>query len=356
MSDLDQELSALGSMNDEDFMNQSFDEIVEPEVVEEESSDEDEQDVTEDEVETELDDEEEATDEEPESEDESEEVSEGDEPELDLDKDSTDAQSAFEKQILAPFKANGKMTQVANADEAVQLMQMGANYTKKMTKLKPSLKLIKMLENNNLLDEGKLNHLIDLSHKNKGAINKLLQDAEYDPMDMNDEDGTEYAPNTYTVSDEEMTMTDVLAQINETDTAAKTLDIVSNKWDDSSRQTLAQHPEDLLVINDHVNSGIYDQITEVVEKQRMLGHIPTGMSEYQAYGIVAEKMYPTQKTNQSAEPGNVPYTPTKTGQDNPKLKQRKKALASPKRAKSKKVNTVVDDSKLTDEEFMKQFD
>lgn len=51
--------------------------------------------------------------------------------------------------------------QVNSVDEAIQLMQMGANYTRKMQELQPHRKTLLMLENNGLLDEGKLSFLID---------------------------------------------------------------------------------------------------------------------------------------------------------------------------------------------------
>src|SRR5574344_1636015 len=39
---------------------------------------------------------------------------------------------AFHDQVMAPFQANGKTIQLRSVDEAIQLMQQGANYTRKM--------------------------------------------------------------------------------------------------------------------------------------------------------------------------------------------------------------------------------
>ena len=66
------------------------------------------------------------------------------------------------KRLLAPFKANGREISVKSVDDAVTLMQMGANYNKKMAALKPSLKLMKLLENNGLLSEEKISYLIEI--------------------------------------------------------------------------------------------------------------------------------------------------------------------------------------------------
>lgn len=105
------------------------------------------------------------------------------EEEVDAEEAAFDYKAAYE-QITAPFKANGREMKVESPEEAVRLMQQGANYVKKMQALKPHLKMVRMLENNGLLDEGRLNFLIDVSRKDPGAIKKLLKDANIDPMDL----------------------------------------------------------------------------------------------------------------------------------------------------------------------------
>ena len=51
-----------------------------------------------------------------------------------------DYESAYKK-VSEPFKANGVDIQVKEPDDIVRLMQMGANYQKKMSQLKPHLKM-----------------------------------------------------------------------------------------------------------------------------------------------------------------------------------------------------------------------
>ena len=65
----------------------------------------------------------------------------------------------YEK-LMAPFKANGKMITPRSPEEAISLMQMGANYTRKMQELQPYRKVMLMLQNNGLMDEEKLSFLI----------------------------------------------------------------------------------------------------------------------------------------------------------------------------------------------------
>ena len=121
-------------------------------------------------------------------------------------------------QVTAPFKANGATMQVKSPEDIVRLMQMGAGAQKQMAKLKPNLKLIKMLENNNLLDERRLNNLIDLSKNDSKAIAKLVKDSGVDPEEIDIENASTYQPNNYTVTDSEYELDQVLDSIKHTET------------------------------------------------------------------------------------------------------------------------------------------
>jgi hypothetical protein len=191
------------------------------------------------------------------------------------------------KKILAPFKANGKDIQVESVDDAIALMQMGANYAKKMAALKPNLKLLKMLENNKLLSEEKLSFLIDLDKKDPGAINKLVKDSGIDPMDLSAEKAGTYKQTAYAVDDQELELDAVLGEIQDSPTYTKTLDVVGNKWDTASKQVIAKTPQLLKIIDDHVSSGIYDVINKEIERETMLGRLK-GMSNIEAYKAVGD--------------------------------------------------------------------
>lgn len=191
------------------------------------------------------------------------------------------------KRLLAPFKANGREVKVDSVDDALQLMQMGANYNKKMAALKPSLKILKLLENNGLLDENKLSFLIDLDKKNPGAINKLVKESGIDPMDLDAEKAGAYKQTAYTVDDREIELDTVLDELQGSETYTRTLEVVGNKWDAASRQTIAQAPQLLKVINDHMASGVYDLISTELERQRMLGRL-NGLSDIEAYRQVGD--------------------------------------------------------------------
>ena len=111
-----------------------------------------------------------------------------------------DYKTAYQK-LTAPFKANGVQMQVKNVDDALTLMKMGANYHKKMAGLKPSLKVVKLLQKHGLLDSEKINYLIDLHDKKPEAITKLVKDSGVNPLEIDVDVDSDYKPETRTVSD-----------------------------------------------------------------------------------------------------------------------------------------------------------
>jgi hypothetical protein len=259
------------------------------------------------------------------------------------------------KEVFEPFQANGREMKVNSVEEVRKLMQMGANYNKKMAGLKPNLKIMKMLENHGLLDTDKLSYLIDLDKKDPAAIHKLIKDSKIDPdtLDMDEDSG--YKEKTYTVNDEEVELDETLSEIKDTDSYAKTLDIISNKWDDSSKHTLLKNPAGIKIINDHVASGIYDKIITAVETERMFGRIPDGLSDLEAYKYVGDQI--------NAKGGFAPQQSTSrkktvvgtkaTKSVDPKLNSKKKAATSTKGKSAVKQKADFNPLSMSDEEFAK---
>lgn len=230
------------------------------------------------------------------------------------------------KKLMAPFKANGKMISVDNTDDIINLMSMGANYNKKMAALKPNLKLLKMLENNSLLSEEKLSFLIDLDKKEPGAVQKLIKDANIDPLELDLNEETDYQPNSYTVNDNQIELDSVLDSLKESPKYSETLDVVSNKWDESSRKIIVNNPQIISVINAHMQNGIYEQVTQEVEKRRVLGRL-NGLSDLEAYRQVGDEIY-ANGAPQSA-PATEPPKVKKPKAD-PKVTSRKRAAGATK--------------------------
>lgn len=262
------------------------------------------------------------------------------------------------KRLLAPFRANGRDVQVNSVDDALSLMQMGANYNKKMAGLKPNLKLMKMLENNGLLSEEKIGFLIDLDKKSPEAINKLVKESGINPMDLDAEKASEYKPKIHTVDDREMELDTVLEDIQSTPTYNRTLAIVSKEWDGKSKQVIADQPHLLKLINDHVERGIYDLISKEIESGRMLGRL-TGLSDIEAYRQVGDAIQARGGFNHLGSSQGKPDMPPVIVQPKPKkvddgkLNDKRRAASSSTPIVSSSGAKDYNPLSLSDEEFNK---
>jgi len=258
--------------------------------------------------------------------------------------------------IMAPFKANGKTMQLDKAEDVIQLMSMGANYNQKMRALKPNLKIMKMLDNNNLLDESKLNYLIDLDKKNPDAITKLLKDSGIDPLNVDVEEDSKYKTNNaYTVSDKDVELDTVLEEIQHSTSYQETIDVISNKWDEPSKRIILDDPNIIRDINAHIADGVYAEIMTVVDRERVLGKL-NGVPDITAYNRVGEHMqangmFKAQQTTPAATTNVKPVENSK--KIDPKLNKRKLAAGGTKSAPSKKGRSDFDPLALSDEEFEK---
>jgi hypothetical protein len=290
-----------------------------------------------------------------------------DEPTLKEEDKSPEEQSAVDykaeyERLLAPFRANGREIKVNSVDDAIALMQMGANYNKKMAALKPNLKLMKLLENNNLLSEEKIGFLIDLDKKNPEAINKLIKDSGIDPMDLDADKASEYKRTTYTVDDKEIELDSVLDELQGSPSYNQTLDIVANKWDAASKRVIADAPQLLKVINDHVQSGIYEIISKEVDNERLFGRL-NGLTDIEAYRRVGDALHASGAFNhlvKGSSPSQrqpaaktVVAPPKPKAADDAKLKDKKRAASPTKPAVSNSLPEDFNPLSLSDEEFGK---
>jgi len=259
-------------------------------------------------------------------------------------------------QVTAPFKANGATMQVKSPEDIVRLMQMGAGAQKQMAKLKPNLKLIKMLENNNLLDERRLNNLIDLSKNDSKAIAKLVKDSGVDPDDIDIENASTYQPNNYTVTDSEYELDQVLDSIKHTDTFDKTIDLLTSEWDDKSKTFVSENPNVIKVINDHMLNGVYDKVNAVMQQDKALGKL-SGVSDVDAYKQIIDMLAKNGELVDGDQQEPVQSNITDIGDaGSVKRKQNRKAAAPTKQTNTSN-NSKQDVSYLTlsDDEFMAKY-
>lgn len=268
-------------------------------------------------------------------------------------------------QIMAPFKANGKMIELKSPEEAIQLMQMGANYTQKMQQLVPHRKLLVMLENNGLLDEGKLSFLIDLEKKNPDAIKKLVKDAGIDPMEIDTDAEPAYREGNHRVTDEEVTFHTALEDLRSSPAGMETLQIISTSWDKASKDVLWQSPEIMGIISQQRENGIYDRIASEIDRQRTLGVISPTVPFLHAYKTVGDQLVaqnafadlPNQQTTKTTAPVATAPIATRVQAPKPTVTNGDRAnAASPTRPTAGKANTMVNPLAMSDDDFLKQMD
>lgn len=268
------------------------------------------------------------------------------------DSKSIDYKSFYEK-VMAPLKANGKTIQLRSPEEAIQLMQMGANYTKKMQAIAPYRKIITMLESQQLLDEDKLTFLIDLNKKNPEAIKKLIKDANLDPLEIDVSEEPKYQAGNYRVTDAEVNFKSVLDDLRTTEEGMNTIRTINNTWDDQSKNILWESPEIMRTINEQQRSGVYKLIVDEMDRRKMLGQIPSGMPFLQAYKLVGDSLLQERQkslqTSQARQPLATKVMTKTSVENNSKVKS-----ASLPRTTPKAVKKFINPLSMSDEDFLKQ--
>jgi len=266
-----------------------------------------------------------------------------------------DYESAYKK-VSEPFKANGVDMQVKDPNDMIKLMQMGANYQKKMAQMKPNLKMIKMLENNGLLDEAKLSNLIDISKKDPKAVAKLIKESGIDPLDIDTDASVDYQPTDHSVGDKEYNLDRVLDEIKDTKTFSKTIDVLTKQWDDNSKTTISDNPDMISIINDHMANGVYDKVNALMQQEKTLGKL-NGISDLEAYQQVANYMFKEGlliSGNDNKTSASKVSSETDKSQANAERDKKRKAVAPVKQTTTKKAPAEKDFLGLSDEEFMKR--
>lgn len=277
-----------------------------------------------------------------------------------------DYKAAYE-QIMKPFKANGKEIKLENIDEAITLMQKGANYVKKMQAIQPNLKILRMLESNGILDEDKLNRFIDMTKGNKEAFAQFAKESGIDPLDIDTEKAVEYKAGNHRVSDAEIGLQSILEDVSSTDYGQELVIEMNHSWDDASKREVFKEPELIQVLANQKKSGIYDQIAGEVERFKVLGHPQISkLSFIRAYQLVGKAL--SEKgllKGQQPAPANADTAQVQNSQT-PELGRgtapAKKAVtndeqakaASPSAKSSKKAVEKFNPLAVSDEEFLKQ--
>lgn len=268
----------------------------------------------------------------------------------------------YEK-IMAPFTANGRKIELKSPEEAVQLMQMGANYTRKMQELAPYRRAATMLQNNKLLDESELSFLIDLRKGDKAAIQKLLKDQGIDPRDIDVDSDPTYQGGNHRVSDAQVDFQSTVDELTAMDRGQETIK-EALKWDQASIDAVGQDPAILRAIHDQRVSGVYDIITTEMERRKVLGQISAQTPFLHAYKAVGDELAAAERAKAAAvatapEAKPAPVAVAKTVvqpkaqvQNGEKAKAASTSRAAPAKPADTDPTSILG---LSDDEFQKKF-
>ena len=172
------------------------------------------------------------------------------------------------QKVFQPIKANGTEIQ-PTPEKMIQLMQLGSKYYADREVIKPQLQTVKALEKEGI-DSDTLNFLIDINKGDKVAIAKLLSDKNIDIYDIDDSEADKYQPKDYRPQESELALENVISKIEHSPMFDSLLDNIS-KYDEQSKNEIKQNPEIMEILNEHLESGIYDRVNSVILEEKILG-------------------------------------------------------------------------------------
>jgi len=299
----------------------------------------------------------------------------GDQKDAKVDPDASASGSAdastmadFYNKITAPFKANGKDVQVRTPEEAIRLMQMGTNYSKRMQELKPLRAMNAMLQQHGLTSEEDVSFLIDLKNGDEKAIKKLLKDQKIDPLDIDMDEADGYQPKNYAPDPQSMSFREAIEETYQKEGGQELIQDINDAkgyWDDASKEALRKNPGIFDNLLEQRSSGIYEKITAELDHQLTMGYLKgvPFLEAYDAVGVEMEKAgaFGSAKQTETAETKKDVATPqgkkpVGTGSRKAKASKPNPVVSStkqPRTTKNTKREETPDFSTMSDEDFLK---
>lgn len=262
---------------------------------------------------------------------------------------NVDYKSEYEK-IFKPFKANGKEITPNTSDDVISLMQMGANYTKKMQLLAPYKRAVETLNKNNITEE-ELSYLIDLRNGNKEAIKTLLKEKNIDFMDLDLDDIKYHKNNNNIASDSEVQFSEALTEAN--DSLPRINEIMNKTWDAESKRILLTDPKALRGLHEEIQMGRFDTIQAMVDRERTFGRYK-GIPDIQLYSMIATEMDKQKQDSQTIQQQNRQEAIRNQASKTKRNESKKRAAPTGKTTtKNSSSLTIKDLLSMPEEEFLK---
>lgn len=289
--------------------------------------------------------------------------------ETDLNKgneNAPDYKALYEQIVGKPFKANGRDLTIKSAEEAVKLMQMGANYHEKMAALKPVRRVAQMLQQANVMDEQTIGFLLDLHNKKPEAIAKLVKDSGIDLYEFDVAQAENYQTSYQAPTEAQMQLNDTLETLVTQPGFTEMFNGIAQSWDDTSQKFITENPAILGVLQEMNARGEYQQIMDEVSRRRLFQPELAAQPMLQLFrdtevrlreaGLLKATATPeqVQQVQQAQAPAIATTTQLKQGTAS-QTAQARRAAAAPRQAPqtSQRKLTPEDIFSLSPEEFAK---
>lgn len=188
------------------------------------------------------------------------------------------------------YNANGQefeFTEAEIKERFGQVFGQSMNYTQKMQEIKPWRTTISALEDNKI-SHSDIELMIDVMKGDKGAINKLMQKVNIDPMELDvDSEDQVYQPQQYGQSEVELEINDIVNEIGRDPEYAITQDVLSNRWDQSSRDAFLDNPSLIKKLHIDVKSGDFDVLSAEATKLKL--YDGNRLSDIEYYAQAAQR-------------------------------------------------------------------
>merc|ERR1711879_1063460 len=206
----------------------------------------------------------------------------------------------------AELPVTGEPFNIRSVEEARQLMQRGLQSASSSGQSPNDVQVLAMLQQQGLHEPEKLGYLLDLAKHDKGAIAKLLHDSGIDPLDLEAEPEA-YTPGDHTPDMRKVALENVVDSIRGSEHYQKTMQVVTQEWDEGSRSIISENPQLLTALNKHISDGTYDTVVQEVQRIRVFGGLQ-GMSDIEAYRTVGDQLF-GQAPTASPAPAVPPVPP-----------------------------------------------
>ena len=187
------------------------------------------------------------------------------------------------RKIFKPIKANGQEI-TPSPEQMIQLIQLGSKYYADREAIKPKLELVQMLEKAGVTDKEILTQALDIVNGDEQAIADYFRSKGIDTNNIENlmEEEISYSPdsNKY-FNAHEVALKEVDDQIKSSPSYDRVISTLES-MDDESRSSFMENPEKILGLEQHMSSGLYDQINNAINNQKMFGQLK-GLSYLEAY-------------------------------------------------------------------------